>query len=317
MRALVLRKEHEMPSLENIPEPEPGNADVLVRVGACGVNFADTMMRRGVYLERPKFPFVPGFEFSGTVVRPAGPWSAGDRVMGIGAWCYAEVVSAPASTLMPVPAGFSDLEAAAFPVTYLTAMGILRLAVRAKPGETMLILAAAGGVGTAAIQLAKALDLTVIGAAGSDEKLGLARTLGADHAINYSSSDLVSAVQEVTDGLGANIILESLGGSWLSKAVSCAAPFGRVVVFGSATGPPAPLSLMELYKNSVSIGAFWLRSLVRNQDDFNAVLSELIELVESHHLRPVIGNVYPLEDGAQAWQDLESRRSTGKLLLQP
>jgi NADPH2:quinone reductase len=317
MRALVLPAENTMPELADIPVPNPGPNEVLVKIAASGINYADTLIRRGQYLVRPPFPFIPGFEFSGTVVHGAGPWSEGDRVMGMGMACYAEMVSAPAAAQMPVPAGFSDLEAAAFPVIYLTAMGMLRLSVRAGEGDSILIHAAAGGVGTAAIQLAKALGLTVLATASSDEKLELARSLGADFTVNYAKESFVEPVKEFTDGQGVDIVFESIGGDFLTKDIEVAAPFGRIVVFGVAGGVRADPSILKLFPNSVSVSAFHLQTMMRNQEGFNEVLSELIDIVERHALRPVIGKIYPFERCAEAWQDMESRRSTGKLLLQP
>jgi NADPH2:quinone reductase len=317
MRALVLSAENEMPAIAEIPAPEPRANEVLVKVAACGINYADTMMRRGRYPQRPKFPFIPGFEFSGTVVRGAGPWNEGDRVMGLSAACYAEMVSAPASALMPVPVGFSDIEAAAFPVIYLTAMGMLRLSVRAGVGDSILIHAAAGGVGTASIQLAKALGLTVLATAGSDEKLALARSLGADFTANYRKASFVDPVKEFTAGRGVDIVFESIGGDWLARDIEVAAPFARIVVFGAAGGERADPPIDKMYRNSVAVSAFWLQTLLQNQEELNEVLSELIEIVEGRALRPVVGKVYPLEQGAAAWQDMESRRSIGKLLLEP
>jgi NADPH2:quinone reductase len=306
-----------MPAIAEVPRPEPGPNDVLVKVAACGINFADTVIRRGQYLTRPKFPLIPGFEFSGTVARGAGPWHEGDLVMGMGAACYAEMVSAPAATLMPIPVGFSELEAAAFPVTYLTAMGMLRLSVKAREGDSILIHAAAGGVGTASIQLSKALGLTVLATASTEEKLALARQLGADFTANYRDASFVKPVKEFTAGRGVDIVFESIGGDSLAQDIDVAAPFARIVVFGSASGGRTDPPITKLYRNSVSVSAFWLQTLMHNQDEFNGVLSELIEIVERHALRPVIGKVYPLEQGAQAWQDMEARRSVGKLLLEP
>jgi len=317
MRALVLSAENTMPVLAELAAPQPRDGEVLVKVAACGVNYADTLIRRGRYGAKPPFPIVPGFEFSGTVVQGSGPWSEGDRVMGLGSACYAELVSAPASALLPEPSGFSALEAAAFPVTYLTAMAMLRLSVRANPGDTILIHAAAGGVGTASIQLAKALGLTVLATASSDEKLGLARQLGADFTFNYLNDSFVEPVLGFTGGRGVDIVFESIGGDSLQNDVAVTAPFGRIVVYGLAGGAAADPPLGKLFRNSISVSAFLLQTLTQNQDEMNAVLSELIEIVDRHAIRPVIGKVYPLADGAEAWQDLEARRSTGKLILVP
>jgi NADPH2:quinone reductase len=306
-----------MPSVVEVPMPEPGAGEVLVKVSASGINFADTMMRRGTYGAKPKFPLIPGFEFSGAVAQAAGPWSEGDRVMGMGANCYAEYVVAPAAALLPAPVGFSDEESAAFPVIYLTAMAMLRLTVNAAEGESILITAAAGGVGTASIQLAKALGLTVIALASSEPKLALARSLGADLALNYTEHDFIEPVKSFTGGRGVDIVFESTGGDALDRDLAVAAPFGRIVVFGSAGGPAPDLNVTKLFRNSVSVAGFWLATLMQNQDVMNTVVGELVEIVDRHAIRPVIGKVYPLEEAAQAWKDMEDRSSTGKLLLKP
>lgn len=317
MRALVLQSENELPHLEEVPNPKPNRGEVLVKVSAAGINFADTMMRRGVYLQKPKFPFIPGFEFSGVVEQGAegAAWKAGDRVMGMCSAGYAEYIKVPVAQLMAAPAQFSDEEAAAFPITYLTAMGMLRLNGHAQSGETVLIHAVAGGVGTAATQIAKALGLRVIGTASSEEKLALARKQGADVCINYKTTNFTVPVMEATGNRGVDIVLESVGGDSLARDIEVIAPFGRIIVFGSAGGPSPDPSTGALFKNSAGISAFWLTTLMRETKLLAAVLHELMTLVAKADLRPVVGRVYPLADGATAMRDLESRSTMGKLLL--
>ena len=318
MRALVIGDENQLPELREVPQPEPGKGEVLVKVSNSGVNYADTMMRRGFYIQKPKFPFIPGFEFSG-VVAEAGEGvknvKPGDRVMGTGHNTYAEYTIADATGLMPVPAAFTDEQAAAFPVVYVTAFAMLKLSARAQAGETILVHAAAGGVGTAAVQLAKHLGLRVIGTASSDEKLATVRRLGADVTINYSDGDFVQPVLDATGGRGADIVLESIGGDFLAKDVKAAAPFGRIVVFGMASGSQGPLDPGSLYWNSVSVSAFWMFTFTHDPGRLAPLLKELFEIVDKSKIAPVIGKVYPLAEGAQAFRDLESRKSTGKLLL--
>lgn len=320
MRALVLDAEGRLPELRDVPAPRPGKGEILVRVAAAGVNYADTMMRRGFYLQKPQFPFTPGFEFSGTVVEAAEGVKhvkPGARVMGTCQAAFAEYVTAPAGAVMPVPAAFSDEQAAAFPVIYLTAFGMLRLSARAQAGETILVHAAAGGVGTATIQLAKHLGLRVIASASSDEKLAIARRLGADVTVNYASGDFVAPVLEATRGRGADIIFESIGGDFVERDIRCAAPFGRIVVFGMASGSMPAADVGSLFRNSVSVSAFWMMTLMQEAERQASVVRELLEIVAQGKLVPLIGAVYPLEKGGEALQALESRRSTGKLLLKP
>jgi NADPH2:quinone reductase len=320
MTALVLDAEGKLPELREVPVPRPGKGQVLIRVSAAGVNYADTMMRRGFYLQKPTFPFIPGFELSG-VVAEAGLGverpRPGDRVMGTGQSTFAEYALAPAAALMPVPASFTDEQAAAFPVTYLTAFGMLRISANAQPGETILVHAAAGGVGTATIQLAKYLGLRVIAAASSDEKLETARRLGADVAINYSQADFVAPVLEATGQRGADIVFESIGGDFLERDIRAAAPFARVVVFGMASGKQEPPDLAAMFRHSVSVAAFWMVTLIEQPELLARIVAELLSIVEKAKIAPVIGGVYPLEKGAEALLALEARRTIGKLLLKP
>ncbi len=307
-----------MPELREVPQPRPGKGEILVKVACSSVNYADTMMRRGFYLQKPQFPFIPGFEFSGTVeqagegVKQLNP---GDRVMGTGAATYAEYTVANAGAVMKVPSRLTDEQAAAFPVIYITAYAMLKLSARAQAGETILIHAVAGGVGTAATQLAKHLGLRVIGTASTDEKLQTAARLGADVTINYAKGDFVEPVLQATKGRGADIIFESIGGDSLTRDVKCAAPFGRIIVYGIAGGPGPTPEVGQLFHHSVSVGAFWMFTLAQEPEKQAAVVRELIELVEKTDIVPVIGKVYPLERGAEALQALESRASIGKLLL--
>ncbi|MFN7994250.1 MAG: NADPH:quinone oxidoreductase family protein [Bryobacteraceae bacterium] len=320
MRALVLEAEHELPSVKDVPRPKAGPGQVVVKVAASGLNYADTMMRRGFYLQKPQFPYTPGFEFSGIVeeiapdVKTVRP---GDRVMGTGQGTFAEYATAAPLMLMPVPEGFSDEEAAAFPVVYLTALGMLRLSAKAVAGETILIHAAAGGVGTAAIQLSKHLGLRVIATASSEQKLVLARSLGADVTINYGSGNWVDAVMTATHGRGVDIVFESIGGDFLDRDVQAAAPFGRIVVFGMASGDLPKADVGAMFHHSVSVGAFWMFTLAMNPDLLSAVSRELLEIVRKANIRPVIGKVCSLEEAPGAIQAMEQRRTTGKIILKP
>ncbi len=320
MKALVLDAEGRLPELRDVPAPRPKKTEVLVKVAAAGVNYADTMMRRGFYMQKPNFPFVPGFEFSG-VVTEAGEGvknvRPGDRVMGTCQGAFAEYAVAHAGVVMPVPASFTDEQAAAFPVTYLTAMAMLRVSAGAQPGETILVHAAAGGVGTATIQIAKHLGLHIIATASTDEKLDLARQLGADVAINYRTGDFVQPVLDATHGRGADIIFESIGGDFLNRDIRAAAPFGRIVVFGIASGSVEPPDLHSMFRNSVTVSVFWMPTLSREPGRMAAVVRELLGMVEKGCIEPVVGAVFPLEKGADALLALESRATKGKMILTP
>lgn len=321
MRAVVLHAEGEFPRCESIPDPgPPGRGQLLVRVAAAGVNYADTMKRRGFYLQKPKFPHVPGLEFSG-LVEMAGPdtsgWEAGRRVMGMGSGTFAEYLTIDARAALPVPEQFSLQEAAGFPIVFLTAYPMLVYLGHAQAGETVWIDAAAGGVGTAAIQVAKHLGLQVIAGASTDEKLERLRALGADFTINYLRHDFVPLVKEYTGGWGADISLESIGGDFVTKCIQASAPFGRIVVFGRASGQGGTPDLGLLYQNSVSVSAFWLVTLASHVPLYQKVVAELYEIIHNSKIRPIIGGVYDFEQAAEAMRALESRRTFGKLLVKP
>jgi NADPH:quinone reductase len=320
MKAQVLDAENQMPELRDVPQPKPRKGEALVKVSYSGVNYADTMMRRGLYPQKPEFPFIPGFEFSGVVaetgdgVKNVKP---GDRVMGTGHNTYAEYTVAGATNLIPVPPSFTDEQAAAFPVVYITAYAMLKLSAHAQAGETILVHAAAGGVGTASVQLAKHLGLRVIGTASSDEKLQTVARLGADVTINYGKQDFVQPVLDATGGRGADIVFESIGGDFLARDIKAAAPFGRIVVFGMASGSIAAPDVAAMFWNSVSVSAFWMFTFAHDSGRLAPLVSELLGIVDSGKIVPVIWKVYPLEQGAQALKDLESRKTVGKVVLKP
>ncbi len=321
MKALVLRAEGEFPGCEDIPDPgPPGKGELRVKVAAAGLNYADTMVRRGFYIDKPKWPHVPGLEYAGTI-DAVGPetagWRAGQRVMGLSPKSLAEFILVEARGALPVPERFSFEEAAGFPLAFLTAYPILALCARAQRGEAVLIHAAGGGVGTAAVQLSKHLGLRVIACASSDEKLDRVRALGADFTINYSRDDFVRPVREHTGGRGADVALESVGGDFIARTIQAMAPFGRVVVFGMASGRVEPVEPSALYPNSVSVGAFWLVTLAGQPALFQKMAKELLGIIQSSGIRPIIGATYSFAQAAEAIRALESRGTFGKLILRP
>jgi NADPH2:quinone reductase len=320
MRAMVLVQENEFPQLQSVPDPVPGERELLVKVEAAGINYADTMMRRGFYIQKPVFPYIPGFEFSGTVVG-LGPacvpsWQ-GARVMGLCQSAYAEYLTLAEAQAIPIPNKFSYEQAAAFPVVFLTAYAMLKISAKAVPGETILIHAAGGGVGTAAIQLAKKMGLAVIATASSDEKLERVKALGADFTVNYKKRDFVEPVLQFTQGRGVNVVFESSGGDFLDKDIDATAPFGRIVVFGMAGGTLPPPDLAKMFKHSISVTAFWLLTLTQQPARFKLIVQELMDFVDQQEIGPVVGKVYPLKDAAEALKALESRQTYGKLVLKP
>lgn len=320
MKAAVLYGEQELPKYETVPDPVAGKGELLIKVEATGVNYADTMMRRGFYLQKPQFPFIPGFEFSGTVVKTGEgvdhSW-VGRRVMGFCQSAYAEYLVVPESGAIPAPENFSFEEAAAFPVVFLTAYAMLKISAKARSGETILVHAAAGGVGTATVQLAKKMGLRIIATASSEEKLSRVKELGADFTINYKERDFVQPVLDFTRGKGADIIFESVGGDFIDRDIDAAAPFGRIVVFGMASGSMQPPNLAKMFKNSVAVSAFWMFTLAHQSDALREMVQELLLMVAREGIRPIISQVYALRDASQALAALESRSTYGKLLLKP
>ena len=308
----------------DVPEPTAGDGQVLVKVEVAGVNYADILARRGVYPLAPPPPFVLGFEVAGTVTA-LGPsvsgLQVGDRVVGFtagGAGGYAERALSPAPLLFRLPAGVSLQDAAAHFITFNTAYHCLKTRGRVQPGETVLIQAAAGAVGTAAIQLAKLLGARVLACASSDDKLARVKALGADATINYATTDFVEAARRETGGRGVNVVLESVGGEVFEKSLQALAPAGRLVVFGAASGVPGAVQVPALQKNNLTLATFSIKgTAAQDPAGLRAGALELLGLLEQGKVRPVIGRRFSLAEAAQAQQYIESRASFGKVLLIP
>lgn len=311
----------EVLQLEEVPDPQPGEGEVLIRVRAAGVNFGDTMFREGRYLVRPAFPQIPGMEAAGEVeALGAGVTGlqVGDRVMVLGgSGAYAERLVVRPQTCFPLPEGLTFEQGAALPVQGLTAHHMLTLVGRVRPGETVLIHAAAGGVGSLAVQLAKQLGARVIGTVGADEKLDLVRSLGADLALNHRTTDLVAAVREFSGKRGVDVILEMVGGTEVyAKNLSLLGQFGRMVVFGAASGDAhgtvEPISLMT--KNA-SVSGYYLTAVLRHRELCAPPLAQMAAAAIDGSLRILVGKTYPLAEAAAAQQDIAQRGTTGKLVL--
>ncbi|HTD19526.1 MAG TPA: NADPH:quinone oxidoreductase family protein, partial [Ktedonobacteraceae bacterium] len=257
----------EVMHIEEIETPAPKNGEVLIKVAAAGINYADLAQRQGAYLTRTHTPTTLGFEFAGTI-EALGPGvtspAVGTRVVAFGDGGYAEYALAQATTTIPIPNMLDFTHAAAFPVQGITAYQLLRESAHIQAGESVLVHAAAGGVGTLAIQLAKLLGAgTVIGTASNAQKLELIRRLGADAAINYTEENWPEQVKQATGGKGPDIILEMVGGSIAEQSLQCLAPFGRMVIYGAASNQIAQFTGIQLmYKNQAVIG-YWLTSQMR------------------------------------------------------
>lgn len=337
MKAAVVTKYGgpEVLEIRDLPRPIPGDGQILARVRAIGLNFADLFARMGVYPHTPPAPFVPGLEFSGEVIA-CGPGTArfrtGDRVMGYSRHgSHAEFVVLSEAYVAAIPAGMGYPEAAAFLATGLTAYhGLVRLA-NLRPAERVLVHAAAGGVGLASVQLARALGAEVIGTAGSEEKVALARKEGADHVINYRRQDFEKEVRHMTGGHGVDVVMDSIGGDVYRKSWRLLAPMGRYVLFGvsAVTGegginrlkaarvfgqmPPVfPPSLISANK---ALFGFNLGTLRGKETYFREAMEELLAWYGRGGIRPLIGMTFPFGQIVEAHRYLQLRRSVGKVVV--
>jgi NADPH:quinone reductase len=309
--------------LGEAPRPRPGPGQVLIRVGATSVNRADLQQRAGNYPPPPGESEILGLEVAGTI-EELGPdvtgWRTGDRVMTlVGGGGYAEYAVAPASTLMPVPEGMGLTEAAAITEVWLTAyLNVFREA-GLQPGETLLVHGGASGVGTAAIQLAKALGpSTVIVTVGSEDKAASCRALGADHAILYKSEDFSKRVLEITEKRGANVILDHIGGRYLEPNLACLALYGRLVIIGLLGGAKAELNIGRLMvKRQRIIGSVLRARPVEEKARIAAAFREqVLPRFARGELKPVIHEILPLADVRRAHELMAANANTGKLILQ-
>jgi NADPH2:quinone reductase len=304
----------EVPALE----PQPGT--VLVRVRAAGLNYADVLQTRGLYVNGPKPPYIAGLEMAGEVVASGAGVSlpAGARVMGFGSGAFAELVSWPAANLLPIPEGWSFGQAASFPVQWLSAHGCLRVCGRLQAGETVLVHAAAGGVGTAAVRLAKHYGARVLAVASSADKLAVARRHGADELIDSSKQDFVAETKRLTGGRGADLILEMVGGDTFERNFDAAVPFGRIVVFGAASGREAAVTNVSMIFRPVELIGYHIVNMVVNRPDlFQRDLAEVTPLIARGVAVPDEPSGHPLSEAAQALEALANRKTTGKIVLVP
>ncbi|RBW48398.1 NADPH:quinone oxidoreductase family protein [Marinobacter sp. F3R11] len=306
--------------IEDVPSPEAKEHDVKVRVKAAGLNFPDTLIIENKYQIKPARPFSPGGEMAGEVVAVGDKvtrFKVGDRVAGLtGYGSFAEEVIVPERNLLPVPDGMSDEKAAAFTMVYGTSYYALKQRADIKPGETLLVLGASGGVGLATVELGKAMGARVIAAASSAEKLAVARAAGADELINYSEEPLKDAVKRLTDNKGVDVIYDPVGGDFTEQALRAMAWNGRHLIVGFAAGdiPRIPANL-TLLKGCSVVGVFW-GSFTRNEPEASAQnMMELMKLYNEGKIDPVISEVFEFEDYVKALGALTGRRATGKVVL--
>nr|WP_276521855.1 quinone oxidoreductase [Geobacillus stearothermophilus] len=302
--------------------PLPSGRQVVIEAEAIGVNYADTARREGRYVVPTPLPFVPGTEVAG-IVREVGPdveaIRPGQRVVAlIESGGYAEFVAVDERAVVPLPDGMDARQAAALPVQGLSAYHILKTMGRLEEGETVLVHAAAGGVGTIAVQLAKRFGAkTVIATASTEEKRALAARLGADVTIDYTKDGWAADVMEATDGRGVDVALEMAGGDVFHQTLDCLAPFGRLVVYGAASGEMTRLNPVRLMAKNWSVVGFFLPQVMRKRALYERSLRDLLAWVRDGSLELTIGGVYPLERAAEVHRLLQGRKTSGKLLLVP
>jgi NADPH2:quinone reductase len=302
----------EVLELVELPDPEPGDGEVLVRIARAGINFADTHQTRDDYLAKAELPFIPGGEVTGTT--PDGRRVAA-LVPGGG---YAEAITVHEAGLVPVPDAIDDEQAAAVLLQGLTAWGLLRVSARLQPGEAVVVAAAAGGTGTLAVQLAKRMGAgRVIGLASSEEKRELAKRLGADVAIDSRAEDLTDQILAANGGQRVDVVLEMAGGRAFEACFSALAAFGRLVTFGIASREQNTVATGKLMRTSRTVAGFWLVRMMQRPELVAEGVGELFQALAAGELEVVIGGVYPLSEAARAHEDIKARRTQGKLLLDP
>ena len=306
---------------QEVPDPEPGPGEVLIDVAAAGLNRADLLQRQGLYPPPPGAPPYPGMECSGRVVATGAEvtgWKPGDEVCALMAGGgYAEKAAVPAGQLLPVPDGLGVVDAAALPEATCTVYSNVFQVGGLIAGETLLVHGGASGIGTVAIQLAKANGARVICTAGTAEKLARCRALGADVAISYRNEDFVEVVKDATGGAGADVILDIMGASYLARNLSALATGGRLVIIGRQGGNRAELNLGVLQSKQATIHATTLRArpLAEKAAIVSAVRENVWPLVSAGKLVPVIDRALPMSSAAEAHRILEGGDQTGKLLL--
>ena len=322
MKALLCREFAGLEKLtvEELPSPTPGEGQVLVAVKFASVNFPDALMVQGKYQFKPPLPFTPGSEFSG-VVKAIGSgvtkFKVGQSVLSPSLrGAFAEEVLAPEAALIPVANGVDMAAAAGMPMTYGTCYHALKDRGQLKPGETLLVLGAGGGIGVAAVELGKLMGATVIAAASSDEKLQAAKSRGADHLINYNTEDLRARLKEIVGDKGVDVVLDPVGGNYAEPALRSTGWNGRFLVVGFAAGdiPKIPINL-TLLKGSAIVGVFWGEFMKRQPKDGQAQMAQLVEWLEQGKIKPLVSKQFKLSDSKAALEAVFTRQATGKIVI--
>jgi NADPH:quinone reductase len=296
----------------DLPQPEPGDDELLVEVGRAGMNFADTHQRENSYLAKFDLPLVLGGEV-------AGSDEDGRRVLALlRSGGYAEYAVAPKATTFPIPDGVDDGDALALLIQGLTAWHLYRTCAKLAEGETVVVISGAGGVGNLALQLARPMGAgRVIATASSEEKRGLCLELGADAAVDPADDDLTAALIEANGGERVDVVFEMAGGRTFDACMEALAPFGRQVAYGIAGGEQNELQTGRLMRKSRAVVGFWLMHCLGRRDMMEEPLADLFDRVARGELKPQVGETYAMSDVRRAHEDLQGRRTSGKLLLDP
>ncbi len=315
MRAIQMQEfgGPEVLELVELPEPQPGPGEVLIEVTRAGVNFADTHTTSNSYVQKATLPLVPGSEVAG--VRR----DTGERVIALtGSGGYAQVAAAPLQFVRPIPDGVEDGTALAILIQGLTAWHLFQTSARLRGGESVVVHAAAGGVGSLAVQLGHQLGAgRVIATASSESKRELALRLGADVALDSDPAGLTQRLLEANGGEEVDVVFEMAGGEVFERSYEALAPFGRLIVCGIASQQPNKVSTGSLLRHSRAVVGFYLFTCLQRPGTFSEPLAELFERARKGAIEVVVGGTYPLEQASQAHIDLRERRSSGKLLLDP
>jgi NADPH2:quinone reductase len=323
MKALVCKELGLADKLELVDDwadPELGDHDVLIEVKAAGLNFPDVLIIQGKYQIQPELPFIPGAECSGVVTAVGANvtrYKVGDRVLSMGAsGAFCEKIAANEYAVFPMPQSLSFEQAAGISITYFTSYYALKQRANIQPGETLLVLGAAGGVGTTAIELGKLMGARVIAAASSEEKLALCKQLGADEVINYNEVSLKDAVKELTGGKGVDVVYDPVGGDYAEPAIRSMAWNGRYLVIGFASGPIPKIPLnLALLKGCSLVGVFWGRFSGEEPEQNIKNIEELWQLFDSGKISPVVTDSFPFAQYEEAFNCLIERRARGKVIM--
>jgi NADPH2:quinone reductase len=310
----------EVMQFREIPRPELQPGTVIVKNHVIAINFGDLFFTRNEYLVRPVLPDIPGMEGAGIVDQVAPDVKGlkpGMRVAYIGMGSYAEYTKIRESRAIQLPEFMSFEEGAAFPIAVLTAWHMLHTCNHTTSGQTVIVHSAAGGVGIAAVQLAKAVGARVIGTVSSNDKIELVRKFGADEVVNYETHDFAAEAMRLTDGRGVDLILDAVGKPTFEKGLGCLAPFGHLILYGRAGGVPDKLDVQRLFAKAIKVSGWAVPMVYRIHDVHKRGVEDVFRLAREGKLKIPVGRSFPLSEAVAAHQYLLSRKSTGKLLLIP